>query len=73
LTHFENAIAKNPSNDFFSHSIDLAEAYHFKGRVNQAKGDFARAIPDFTMAIKLDSADSDAKPEKVADHWNYCG
>lgn len=53
--------------------IDLAEAYHYKGRVNQAKGDFARAIPDFTMAIKLDSADSDAKPEKVAEHWNYCG
>ena len=41
--------------------------------MNQAKGDFARAIPDFTMAIKLDSADSDAKPEKVAEHWNFCG
>jgi tetratricopeptide (TPR) repeat protein len=55
-------------------SIDLAEAYHMKGKVNQAKGDFARAIPDFTMAIKLDSAaDADTKSEKIAEHWNYCG
>jgi Flp pilus assembly protein TadD len=52
---------------------DLADAYHYKGRVNQAKGDFARAIPDFTMAIKLDSADSDAKSDRIAEHWNFCG
>jgi len=51
----------------------LADAYHYKGRVNQAKGDFARAIPDFTMAIKLDSADSDAKSDRIAEHWNFCG
>ena len=25
------------------------------------------------MAIKLDSADSDAKSEKIAEHWNFCG
>jgi tetratricopeptide (TPR) repeat protein len=48
-------------------------AYHWKGRVNQARGDFARAIPDFTMAIKLDTADSAADPKKIGEHWNYCG
>ena len=56
LTCFENAISKDPSNVLSNLiSVDLAAAYHCKGRVNQSKGDFARAIPDFTMAIKLDS------------------
>ena len=54
--------------------IDLAIAYHYKGRVNHCKGDFARAIPDFTMAIKLDSSQgANADPKQVADHWNFCG
>ena len=42
--------------------------------MNQAKLDFARAIPDFTMAIKLDSApNSGADPKQIGDHWNFCG
>jgi tetratricopeptide (TPR) repeat protein len=54
--------------------VDLAAAYHFKGRVNQCKGDFARAIPDFTMAIKIDSSQtSNAEPKAIAEHFNYCG
>ncbi len=36
--------------------LDLANAYHYRARVNQCRGEFARAIPDFTMAIQLDSA-----------------
>lgn len=58
-------------NSFF---LDLAGAYHCKGRVNQCKGDFARAIPDFTMAIKLDSQpNSNAENKTIAEHWNFCG
>lgn len=65
LTFFENAISKDPN---------LAAAYHFKARVNQSKMDFARAIPDFTMAIKLDSSpNSNADPKTIAEHWNFCG
>jgi tetratricopeptide (TPR) repeat protein len=53
---------------------DLAIAHHYKGRVHQAKGDFYRAIQDFTMAITLDSAPSaNADPKQLGDHWNYCG
>lgn len=54
--------------------VDLAIAYHYKGRVKQCKGDFGSAIPDFTMAIKLDSSpNSNADPKQIADHWNFCG
>ena len=53
---------------------DLAAAYHFKGRVSQCKGDFARAIPDFTMAISIDSSQkSNAEPKQIGEHFNFCG
>ena len=76
LNFFENAIQKDPSKTKLQYlcNIDLAAAYHYKGRVNQCKGDFARAIPDFTMAIKLDSSpNSSAESKTIAEHWNYCG
>ena len=40
----------------FYDSLDYGIAYQFRARVNQCRGEFARAIPDFTMAIQLDSA-----------------
>lgn len=65
LNFFEAAISKDPN---------LAEAYHYKGRVSQSKLDFARAAMDYNMAIKLDSSpNSNTDPKKIAEHWNYAG
>jgi tetratricopeptide (TPR) repeat protein len=60
---------KTQVNVCFSKLIELAAAFHYRGRCYQGMGDFQRALYDFTLAIKLDNQNQ-AKPQDIAEHYS---
>ena len=55
--------------DILYTTLELAAAFHYRGRCYQGMGDFQRALYDFTLAIKLDNQNQ-AKPQDIAEHYS---